>query len=101
MGTFPLGALGGHLWGRIAARAAPPAGGQPSAVAPAVADGPTPVVAAPPQAPTTGPADENYTLSLAERIIELGCPPAALAAAAVARVPRGIALRGPGAQFLH
>ena len=58
-GTLPLGAIGGHLWGRHVARRAPQA----------LAD--------------EGPTVADHTLGLAERIIYLGCPPEALAAATI------------------
>ena len=72
VGTLPLGVLGGHVWGRFTARSPLPA-----AVAPALAASAASAAAA------SDLVDENYTLTLAESIIERGCQPAALAATAI------------------
>ena len=81
VGTLPLGVLGGHIWGRFAARTSAPALGLRTLAAAPPA---TPAAeAASRPAPEPDLEDENYTLALAQSILARNCQPAALAATAI------------------
>ena len=82
VGTLPLGVLGGHVWGRFAARTSVPAAVL-RALAPTPPSTPAAVAAAGPEPEQLDLEDDNYTPALAQSIISRNCQPAALAATAI------------------
>ena len=83
VGTLPLGVLGGHIWGRLAARTAAPALGRRTLATTPPAAPAVEVAVRPAPEPEPDLEDENYTLALAQSILARNCQPAALAATAI------------------